>query len=157
MIYKHDIQYITQFYTPGSEARQLAPQAEPRKNRPAVPKYVKRKQVKLYVDPVALCSVVVAVAILVLMFSAVWQFANVCAAHEAMQSRLMELRDENALLEHSYRSGYDLDEVEAQARALGMVPVSEVQHIRVTVSLPEPEPEPTLLENITWFLKGLFE
>ncbi len=156
MIEKHDIQYITQFYTPGSEAPKVAPWEQPRKGKPS-PKYVKREQIKIYVDPVALCSVVTAVAIVVLMMVSVWQFVGVLEGHEAMEGRLVELRDENALLEHTYRSGYDLEQIEEQALALGMVPVEEVRHVTISATVPQPEPEPTLWENIVWFFEGLFE
>ncbi len=155
MIYKHDIQYITDFYTPGSEARQVEPKEQPRKK--ALPKYVKREQMKIYVDPVALCSVVTAVALIVLMVVSVYQFIGVLEAHEIMENTLTQLRDENAILEHEYHAGYDLDWIEEQALALGMVPVNQVQHVKISVTVPQPEPEPTLWENIVWFFEGLFE
>ena len=157
MANKNDIQYITQFYVPGSEAPKVAPKEQPGKFKAPAHKYLKQEQIKVYVDPVALCSVVVAAAILIVMAVSLWQFAAVCEEHEAMESYLVQLQDENALLEHSYRSSYDLAEIEQKALALGMIPASEAQTLHVTVTIPVPEAEPTLWENIVWFFEGLFE
>ena len=153
MIYKHDIQYITDFYTPGSEAVKVAPKEQPKK---AAPKIIPREQIKVYVDPVALASVVVAAVLLVLMAVSMLRFVDVCEQHELMESKLIQIQDENALKYHEYRSGYDLDEIREQALALGMIPASEAQTFTVSVTIPEPEPEPTWWENVVWFLEGLF-
>ncbi len=155
MVVKHDIQYITEFYTPGSEAPQVAPK-QPRKPKRA-PKYVVQEPVKIYVDPVALGSVITAIALVVLMVVCVWQFMGVLESHEIMADHLLTLRDENAILEHNYRSGYDLDQIEEQALALGMIPVSQAQHIQVYTVAPQVQAEPTVWENIVWFFEGLFE
>ena len=72
------------------------------------------------------------------------------------QAYVYELESRNATLAAQYRSGYDLDEIRSAAAALGMIPVEEAQVVRLQVTVPEVQPEPTLLDDIVWFLEGLF-
>ena len=60
------------------------------------------------------------------------------------------------MLTVEYRSGYDLEEIRSAALSLGMIPAEEAQMRSFTVTMPVQEPEPTFLENLQWFLKGLF-
>lgn len=156
MANKPDIQYISRYFVPGSDAPEIAPKEVRKPTKTTLPKQWRREKVRIYVDPVALASVVVAVAILVTMVVSIAQFSRSWTAYQTMESYLTTLRDENVTLEHTYRTGYDLETVEEQALALGMVPVSQVQTISVPVTVPTPEPEPTVWDNIVWFLKGLF-
>lgn len=156
MAEKPDIQYISRFFVPGSDAPQVAPKQDRKQAQTALPKVLPQKQVRIYMDPVALGSVIVAVAILILMVVSVVQFSNACEEFEAMESYVTTLRDRNVTLQHKYRTGLDLAAIEEQALALGLVPVSQVKTIHVQVTIPVPEPEPTFWENVTWFLEGLF-
>jgi len=72
------------------------------------------------------------------------------------QQRVFELQNKNVALTAQYRSGYDLDEVRSAALALGMIPVEEAQVMSLHVTVPVQQPEPTFLENMVWFLEGLF-
>lgn len=153
---KPDIQYISRYFVPGSDAPKVAPREKPKLVKTTLPRVKPREKVCIYVDPVALASVVVAVAILITMGISIFRFNESWQEYKAMENYLTALRDENVTLEHTYRTGYDLQTVEEQALALGLVPASQVQTISVKVTVPTPEPEPTVWENILWFLKGLF-
>ncbi len=155
MAYKPEIQYIHQFYTPGSEARQAAPASSPRRSRTRLPEAAPREEIRVQVDPVALGGLVVAVIMLVLMIVGVVQYSAICEDHAAMEAYVTQLRDENVLLEHEYRSGYDIEEIKVQANALGMVPASEATTMEISVTVPQPEPEPTWWDEIVWFFEGL--
>ena len=159
MAQKPEIQYIHQYYTYGSEARVTAPAPgrAPHRAKTTLPKAAPKKEIRLQVDPVALFSLLVAAVMLVLMGVGMMQYSAACDEHEAVAQYVTELRDENMLREHTYRSGYDLAQIEEQALALGMVPISEAQTITITVDVPQPEPEPTAWDNLLWFLNGLLE
>ena len=149
------IQYIHQFYVPGSEAQKVAPAHSPRRSRTALPKVAPREKIRIQVDPVALGGLVVAIVMLVMMVVGMTQYSRACEQHAVMETYVTQLRDENARLEHTYRSGYDIEEIKQQAHALGMVPVSEATTIQIEVNVPQPEPEPSFLDEIIWFFKGL--
>ena len=154
---KPDIQYISRFFVPGSDAPQVAPKYERKKTATQLPEALPRKQIRIFVDPVALCSVVVAAAILILMVVSVVQFTNACEEYQTMSNYLTALRDQNVTLAHKYNTGLDLEAVEAQALALGMVPMDQAKTVKIQVTIPVPEPEPTLWDEIVWFLDGLLE
>ena len=64
MTEKPKIQYIGQFYVPGSEAQVLAPKKKKKKAKTKLP-IAKQEQVKaIYIDPVALIGITVAVVML---------------------------------------------------------------------------------------------
>lgn len=153
---KPDIQYISRYFVPGSGAPRVEPQPTPKKAKTTLPKPQPREKVRIYVDPVALASVVVAVAILITMVVAIVRFDRSWTEYQTMEQYLTTLRDENVTLEHTYRTGFDLETIEKQALGLGLVPASQVKTISVTVTVPVAEPEPTVWEEILWFLKGLF-
>lgn len=153
--YKHDIEYITKYFTPGSEAVKIAPKEQPKKTPATSPRYLKREQLKVYVDPVALGSVAVAAVLLVMMLASMVSFSASYERCEQMENTLAQISDQNALLRHAYRSSYEDAEVEMKALALGMIPSSEAERISVTVTIPQPEPEPSLWDDIVWFFKGL--
>ena len=73
-----------------------------------------------------------------------------------MSDYVSRLNSENAQLSEDYRSGYDLEDIRIKALALGMVPKSELETKSISVTVPEPEPEMTWVEEIQWFLEGLF-
>ena len=65
MLRKPDIQYIESFFVPGAAAPQIRTHEDPR----ILPKTVQppKPRLRILVDPVALCALVVAVAMVVLM------------------------------------------------------------------------------------------
>jgi hypothetical protein len=156
MTEKPDIEYISRFFVPGSDAPQVAPKFRDKKAQTILPEALPKKVVTLHMDPVAVCSVVVAVVLLVMMLVSVVQFEKVCQDFQSMEIELSQLRDENVNLKHDYHANLDLAFIEEQAIALGLVPVSEVQSVRVQVTIPAEKPEPTVWDDFIWFLEGLF-
>ena len=155
--YKHNIEYIQQYYSHGSEAKviEFKPvyQEEP---KPKMPKQEKAPATTICIDPIAFCGLMVAVVMLVAMIAGVIQFNVISQDHAVMENYVRQLREENVLMSQQYAAGYDLDSVGTTARAMGMIPVEEAQTISIRVQVPVREPEPTFIDNIVWFLSGLF-
>lgn len=158
MAKKPDIQYITQFYVPGSEAQviEFKPAKKKRRAKTVLPKAVPQKKIRLKVDRAALCGIAVAAVMMILMVVGVWQYLDICAEHREMSNKVILLQNENVRLQEQYEAGYNLEEIEIMALAMGMVPEEELQTIAIDVEVPTPEPEPTWWENVCWFFQGLF-
>ena len=158
MAKKPDIQYITQFYVPGSEAQviEFKPEKKKRRAKTVLPKAVPQKKIRLKVDSASLCGIVVAAVMMILMVVGVFQYLGVCAEHREMSDKVILLQNENVRLQEEYKSGYDLEEIRIMAEAMGMVPAQELKTVPINVVVPAPEPEPTWWENICWFFEGLF-
>ena len=154
--YKPDVEYIQKYYSYGSEAKiiEFRPKQEQKIH---VPRPKRSPKTKIYVDPVALAGLAVALVMLVVMALGVVEFSAVCREHQQLREDLTALRDANVQLMHDYRTSYDLAEIEETARALGMIPVSEATTITVKVEVPQPQPEPTVWDDIVWFISGLLE
>ncbi len=138
MVQKPKIQYVGQFYVHGSEARALE-QQEARKAKTRLPIAKLEAIEKIYVDPVALVGIAVAVVMLVVMAIGAYQLNEDWKAYEQMEGYVSSLKLKNAELSYTYRTSYDLDDIEMKALAMGMVPRSELETRTVTVTLPEPE------------------
>lgn len=156
MIQKPEIQYVGQFYVYGSEAQKLEVKKERKKAKTRLPLAQLEKIEKVYVDPVALVSIAVAVVMLVVMIVGVLQIRDDWAEYEAMSGYVSKLKWENAQLSRDYSASYDREEIQSKALGLGLVPESEVAHISITVTVPEPEPERTWIDDLVWFWEGLF-
>ena len=134
MTEKPKIQYIGQFYVPGSEAQVLAPKKKKKKAKTKLP-IAKQEQVKaIYIDPVALLGITVAVVMLAVMVVGALQLRSDWAQYEQMSNYVSQLNRDNAELERTYRDGYDLEDIRDKALALGMVPVEEVPSRTITVT-----------------------
>ena len=153
---KPKIQYVGQFYIHGSEARQLQLQEEKRQAKTKLPLARIQRIEKVYVDPVALAGIAVAVVMLVTMVLGALQIQRDWEQYEQVSAYVSELKKENARKNHAYRLSYDLKDIESKALAMGLVPKSELQTATVVVTVPEPEPEMTRIEEIRLFLEGLF-
>ena len=160
MVRKPDIQYVGQFYAYGSEAQQLAAKTEKKKARTKLPLERLQNIQKIYVDPVALVGMAVAVVLLVTMILGAVRIESAWEEYERMSEYVHDVRRENAELTHTYRMGYNLEEIEAKALAIGMVPASELEVIDISVTVPQPEPQPNALQqawaDFVWFIEGLF-
>lgn len=152
---KPKIQYIGQFYVHGSEARQLELQARKKQAKSKLPMERLRKVEVVYLDPVAIFGITVALVMLAVMVLGVLQIRDDWQDYRTMSGYVSRLNSENAKLKEEYRSQYDLEDVRLKAEALGMVPRSELEVKTVFVTIPEPEPEMTWLEEVQWFLNGL--
>ena len=78
-------------------------------------------------------------------------------AYERMAGYVSELKTQNAELDSAYRAGYDLDDIEMKALAMGMIPKSEIETIAITVTVPEKTPELTWDQKIVRFWYELWE
>lgn len=154
MTQRRPIEYV-QFYTVGSAARKLEVEkiqlAEPVFQN-AVP--IKRK--KVYVDPVAICGMLVALCMLLTLFVGFFQLRNVQQDRVAMENYVIHLQHVNAERKETYRESYNLEEIEKTARALGMVPVDQVTHQTIDITVPMPEENVSVWEQVGTFLSGLF-
>ena len=153
---KPKIQYVGQFYVHGSEARQLQLQEQKRQAKTKLPLARIQKIEKIYVDPVALAGIVVAVVMLVTMVLGAVQIKRDWDRYEQVSAYVSELKKENARLNHAYRLSYDLEDIKSKALAMGLVPKSELETVSITVTVPEREPVLTRSDEIRLFLEGLF-
>ena len=156
MSQKPKIQYVGQFYIHGSEARQLELQEKRKQARSKLPLERLRKLEVIYLDPVAIFGIVTALVMMTVMILGVLQIRDDWEEYNTMANYVSRLNSENAEMMADYRSQYDLADIRVKAEALGMVPKTDLQVRTVYVTLPVPEPEMTWLEEIQWFLSGLF-
>ena len=156
MAKKPDIQYIDKFYVHGSEARVLELKPKRRIIKTVLPLSAPDKNVKIYVDPVAICGIVVAVALLVALVIGTMQYVQVCREYRSMMDYVVAVQNKNVELRDSYRSKLDLDMIEQRALELGMIPIDRAEKITIRVEPPVAEPEETFWDEIEWFCKGLF-
>lgn len=149
------VQYV-QFYTAGSAAHKVAPKVHVR--TAVQPKAKKQKKIVIRIDPVATLGILVAALMLVLMISGITQLQQSVVQTQTMEQYVQQLQEENEALRAEYTAGYDIEEVEKMALALGMVPAQELAHVNVRLSVPQ-EPQTQTLsfwDSITTFLTGLF-
>ena len=156
MVRKPDIQYVHEFYVHGSEARVLELKPRRRVIKTVLPKVAPDKSIRIGVDPLALCGIVVAAVLLVLMLVGTAQYIDARNEYQAMANQVIELQNQNVVLRQQYRSSYDLERITHMANSLGMIPISEAQVMYINPVVPVREAEPTVWENIRWFMAGLF-
>ena len=153
---KPKIQYVGQFYIHGSEARQRELQEKKKRAKSKLPMERLHKAEVIYLDPVAIFGITVALIMLAVMIVGAVRIHADWQEYRVMSDYVSRLNSENAQLQADYRSQYDLEDIRVKAAALGMVPKSELEKRTVYVTVPQPEPEMTWLEEIQWFLNGLF-
>lgn len=156
MAQRPDIQYVTQFYTYGSEAKVLELKPARKQQKMPLPKAKPMQKIRVAVDPVAWCGIALALVLVVLMVFSVQNYLDVCTELEVMTNHVIELQNLNVQKQQEYASLYDLADIEEKALGLGMIPMEQAQVFTIHPVLPEPEPETPWWENISWFLKGLF-
>ena len=155
MAKKPEIQYVGQFYVYGSEAQVVAPKKKVQFRLPK-PKLELEKIETIYVDPVALIGLTVAVIMLVCMVVGACQITNCWQEYEEMSHYVSQLQIENSRLEHNYHISYDLADIETRALAMGLVPLEQIPTMSVRVTMPEPQPVETAWDEFVWFVTGLF-
>ena len=155
MAQKHEIVYVN-YYTDGSAARKLAPafpQAQPRKKQN--PKG--HRKTVLYLDPVAVCSLIVAAVLLVMMAVGLTHLQNAQAEAQRMDQYLDQLTAENNRLKQEFDTNVDLETVEKTALAMGMVPKDQVQTVEIMVNEIHIEaPTVTIWDQMYAILANLF-
>ncbi len=160
MVRQPDIQYV-RFYTAGSVARKLEPERKP-KTPAAVPQPQARRRVRrdsrklVRIDPVSLCAMLVAGVMLIAMLVGLVQLGSVNAQTRRLEQTVTELRAENTQLHAQYKAGYDLEDVEQKALAMGFVPVEQVQHITVHSQSVQPEIQLSAWEEFCATVRELF-
>ena len=155
MVQKPKIQYIGQFYVYGSEARAL--ELEQKKQAKTKLPLAKLETIeKIYVDPVALAAIGVAVLMLVVMLFGAVRLQEDWNAYQQMHDYVTDLKTENAQLTHIYQGGYDLEDIEMKALAMGLVPRSELKTMTVTITIPEKEPVLTWDQKVVRFWNELW-
>ncbi len=156
MVRKPDIQYVHEFYVHGSEAKVIELKPKRRAAKTILPTVAPDKGIKIAVDPLALCGIVVAISLLVLMVVGVFQFRTALREHQTVMNQVITLQNKNVELRQTYKNSYDLDDVAMKASALGMIPIAEAEVVQIAPVMPVAEPEPTLWDDIVWFMQGLF-
>lgn len=156
MTQKPKIQYIGQFYVPGSEAQVLAPKEKKKKAKTRLPIAKREKVGAITIDPIAVAGIAAAAVLLAVMVLGVLQIRDDWAEYSAMSRYVSQLKAENAELKTTYRAGYDLEDIQNKALGIGLIPKEESQTMTITVTVPQREPEPTFWDDVVWFFQGLF-
>ena len=158
MARKPDVQYI-RYYVDGTAAKKLEPAVRPVSDAPTIRMPAIRKKVKrkvIFVDPVALAGMAVAVCMLVCMIVSFVQLRAVRQEADVMERYVSQQLQENADLSKKYTLGYNLYEVEQTALALGLVPSDSVPQTQILLPAAEPEVPATVWEQIGAFFTDLF-
>jgi len=156
MAQKPEIQYVGQFYVHGSEARELARKEQQKKAKTLLPLHRFERIRKVHVDLLAIGSILMAAVLLVTMVLGALSLQSAWQELDTAQQYVYELQKTNRTLTEQYRSRYSLDQVRSAALVLGMIPVEEATVMKLHVTVPQPEPERTWLDDLVWFLEGLF-
>lgn len=149
-----DVQYVN-FYTAGSAAVKYEP-APIKKQTATLPKPRRKKKIRIFIDPVTVCGVLMAIFMLGMMVSGLVRLNEVRTEQTRMQEYVRYLQEENSQLQATYEAGYDADEVYEIATAMGMIPEQEGERITLQVSVAELEEQSNPWENFCAFLTGLF-
>ena len=131
MARKPDIQYV-RYYTDGSAARQIEVRS-PQKRKAAAPRPRKQQGYVIYVDPLAVAGILLATVMLVSMLVSSIQLAVAKQQLSDAKAYVTTLSQNNEQLRKTYEEGYDLEEVEKSALALGMIPASQARTIFVEI------------------------
>ena len=154
MAMQPEVRYINA-YVSGTAVKK--PEKMPqRKPSVQLPKVRRQQKLTIYVDVVALCGILAALVLGIMLIVSVVQMGQ--AQHEAkvMRDYAVSLEQKNETLQNTYASSYDLEEVERIALAMGMVPTEQVQHLQMQVTTPQVTEEPTAWENFWTFFTGMF-
>lgn len=156
MTQKPKIQYIGDFYVSGSAAQAVARQQR-KKPKTQLPMERHERIEKIYVDPVALVGIVVALFMLVVMVMGAVRIHDDWQAYQRMEDHLVSLRQKNGELVVAYRASYDLDDIRSKAEGMGLIPRADVKTQVVRVTPPAPKVEQTWKDDVKWFFEGLFD
>ena len=147
------VQYVS-FYTEGSAARKVIPlvSLDPVKK----PKTKKKKLLKILVDPISLAAIVMSFMMLLLMGVGVVQL-NAARENTARMAQYVEqLQNENQVLTDRFENELDLEDVERNALALGMIPAEQADTVILRVPTEPVEENPDAWQSVYTFLAALF-
>ena len=148
-----DIQYV-QFYTDGSAARQFEPKHRQPKKKLQQPRPRRKKKIVLHVDFIAVAGMLVAGVMLLLMLTGMSGLNKLNDEVTRLEGYLSELEQENLELHHTYREGYDIDQIREQALEMGMIPASRAT--TVTIQVGDAADSEEQASSFWSFLEGLF-
>ena len=148
-----DIQYV-QFYTDGSAARQFEPKHRQPKKKLQQPRPRRKKKIVLHVDFIAVAGMLVAGVMLLLMLTGMSGLNKLNDEVTRLEGYLSELEQENLELHHTYREGYDIDQIREQALEMGMIPASRAT--TVTIQVGDGAESEEQASSFWSFLEGLF-
>lgn len=153
MARKAPIQYVS-FYSAGSAAYQIDPQPIRKKQQVKLPAPRRTKRKVVYVDPVAVAGIFVAVVMLIVMLAGIFQFATAHNRQMELEQYVTSLQQRNETLKEIYYDGFDPEEIRSIAIARGMIPAEQAQVLYV----PAQEVQQEVTENGSlWaFLADLF-
>ena len=158
MAQKYDILYVN-FYTDGSAARKVDPAfpaAQP-KRKAQTKARAKNKKITLFIDPVALCSMVVASVMLIMMAVGLHNFQQVRTETQLMEEYVTQLKQENMRLSEQYYDNLDMADIEKTSLALGMVPKDQGPTVQIQLKeQPAEQTEQTVWDQMVAFLTNLF-
>lgn len=154
MAMQPEIRYINA-YVSGTAAPQ--PEKRPQKRSTAqLPKIKKQQKYVIPVDLVALGGILAAVVLVIMLTVGLVQMNQAQQEAKIYREYAASLQEENAQLQDTYTSGYDLEEVRQIALAMGMVPVEQVPHLQMQVTAPQVTQEPSPWESFWTFFLGMF-
>lgn len=136
-----------------------APQPEKKShNRTSaqLPQVKKQQKWLISLDVAALSGIVAAVVLSIMLIVGLVQMNQAQRDALMYEEYVMSLQKQNTMLQDTYTSGYDLQEVQSIAQAMGMVPADQVPHVQVQVHEPEIIEELTPWESFWAFLAGMF-
>ncbi len=156
MNYKGEIQYV-RYYTAGSAAQKLVS----RQDKHPQAKFVRTaakpvRKVTLRIDPFALVGTAIAVVMVIGVLVGFFRVNRTNRTVAAMESHIAAVQAENSALKTQFEQGYDINEIKTAAHSMGLVPVEQVKHIRITVTEPEPEQKPGFWEELWEDIRELF-
>lgn len=154
MAQKPEIQYVGQFYVFGSEVPKQEPKSQ--KSKVKLPELHLERFQKIYINPVALGGVLIALVLLGFLISGAFHLRDTRVAYDQVKNQLTELKRENAQLYHTYHTSYTLEDIRDQAERIGMVDAQEAERFTVFFSPPQEEEEYTAWDDFLWLLSGLF-
>ena len=150
------VQYI-RYAVDGSTARKMNAAPSPYK-KANLPRQRKATRKCIYIDPVAIFSIAVAVGMFVMLGVGLVRYNKEQVRVARMEAYVLQLRAQNDELESQYIDSYDAEEVEHTALALGMVHKGQNLSVSLEVTPPVEEQAPTvtLMDRIGTFLTRLF-
>lgn len=149
-----EVQYVS-FYTAGSAARKVTPLVEldPVK-KPKVKK--KKKLLRIFVDPVSMLAVAMSALMLILMAVGVVQLNAARQNAQRMAAYVEQLQSQNQILADQFEDKLDLEDIERNALALGMIPAEQADTVILQIPEEPVEQTPDAWQGIYTFLTALF-
>ena len=155
MALQAEVQYVN-YPVDGTAARKV--ERNTQRIDPA-PVYTRRRAERkvIAVDPVALCGILLSAVMLISMVVGLAQYGHSLRQARQMNAYVQQLHQENLQLQQQYKEGYDLDEIMDIALEAGMVPVENLNRVRINMQAPQEEDtRMSFWDTVTTFLTGIF-